>query len=257
MMDCKRALIESNGDFAAAERRLKEMGLATGRVDRPTNEGRIFTRIVNGKAAIAELTCETDFVARNADFVRLGEKVVEQLMENGSSAEHIEPLIVETAGRLKENMGLGRFYIVERDANELIVDYIHGESGSIGVLVKARFDDSRHIESEEVRRFVFDVALHVAAFHPLYLSPDAVPAEYIDEQKQIFRAQAEKLGKPEKITDGIVHGKLRKHRSEICLLEQPFVKDEKQTVSQRAAQLSAQSGGAIQIVDYIYLRAGA
>ena len=154
-------------------------------------------------------------------------------------------------------MGLGRFHIIEKGDNELIVDYIHGDHGSIGVLVKVAFDNLQHADNEEARRFAFDIALHVAAFHPLYLSAAVVPAEYADEQRHIFRKQAEALGKPEKITEGIVRGKLRKHLSEICLLEQPFVKDEKQSVNQQVVQVGARIGGSIRIVDFVYLRAGA
>ena len=257
MMDCKRALIEAAGDFEAARRRLREMGLATSRSDRPTNEGRVFSRIADGKAGIVELTCETDFVARNSEFIDLGRSVLEQLVDKNASALQVEPQIAELAGRIKENMALGRFYLLEKRANELIVDYTHGDHGSIGVLVKAALDGPQHVDNKDVRRFVFDVALHVAAFHPLYLSTAAVPDEYRDEQRDIFRKQAEALGKPEQITEGIVRGKLRKHLAEVCLLEQPFVKDEKQSVDQQAARIGTQVGTTIDIVDFVYVRVGA
>ena len=107
MMDCKRVLIATGGDFTAAQQRLKEMGLATGRSDRPTNEGRVFSRVANSKAGIAELTCETDFVARNTDFVSLGKSVLEQLVDKAASAEQVKPLIAETSGKIRGEYGAG------------------------------------------------------------------------------------------------------------------------------------------------------
>ncbi|MDY7030262.1 MAG: translation elongation factor Ts, partial [Spirochaetota bacterium] len=111
-------------------------------------------------------------------------------------------------------------------------------------------------ENDQVKEFAFDCALHIAAFNPLYLSRDRVDAEYTREQESIFRKQAENLGKPEKVLEGIVKGKLNKHYSEICLLDQGFVKEEKKSVAQKLKEVASQAGGKLEIVDFIYYKVG-
>lgn len=259
MLDCKKALGEADGDFAKAEKILKEMGMATAakRSGRATNEGRIFTKIGEKRAALLELACETDFVARNKDFIALGEDLVETVVEKDLSekTDELEEKVREAISRIKENMHLKRFTGFSIGENELVRDYIHGE-GNIGVLVKLRADSRKTLQNEAVQRFAFDCALHIAAFNPLYLDRDSVDQEYLQEQESIFRKQAENLDKPAHVIDGIVKGKMNKHFSEICLLEQGFVKDEKQSVSQVMKNIGKETGGEINLVDFLYYKVG-
>mgnify|MGYP006265963907 CR=1 FL=1 len=261
MMDCKKALTEAEGDFAKAERHLKELGLAAAqkRAGRATNEGRIFTRVNEGKAGILELSCETDFVARNANFVELGNKLLGDLMESEASleSEQVQNAIQDAISTIKENMSARRYRIMQAADGEFIVDYVHGDAGSIGVLVKIGVDDPSKAKEEAVRNFGFDVALHIAAFNPVYLSEETVEDSYLKEQEEIFTKQAEGLGKPEKVIPGIVKGKMKKHLAEVTLLNQPFVKDDKRSVSQVAADLGTETGAKIQVKDYVYYRVGA
>ena len=257
-MDCKRALVDAGGDLAAAERRLKEMGLAAAakRSGRATTEGRVFSA-VNGAAAILELSSETDFVARNAQFVELGEKLVAEIAQGSLEAptEHMQQLITDAISKIKENIALRRFRSVDLAAGDRVANYLHGE-GNIGVLIKLHAADPAKAQDERVGQAAFDLALHVAAYAPPFLATDRVAAEYLTEQAEIFRKQAETLDKPPRIVDGIVKGKLRKHLQEVCLLEQPFVKEQKRSVKQVVAELGKELGTEVSIVDYVYYKVG-
>ena len=139
--------------------------------------------------------------------------------------------------------------------NEIVKSYIHGE-GKIGVLVKVKVTDAKMMDSDLVKSFAFDCALHIAAFNPLYLSSDLIDQTYIDEQEAIFTAQAQSLGKPEKVTAGIVKGKLNKHLSEIVMLDQGFVRDEKKKVTAVMNEIGKEAGGKLEIVNYLCFRVG-
>ena len=258
MMDCKTALVDANGDLKAAERKLKEQGLAAAakRVGRAADEGRVFVAVQDGSAALLELSSETDFVARNDEFVESGQALVTHVLECGLNEpdQHMQQAIGDLATRIRENIGFKRCAVVSVDeaAGDHVSEYVHGE-GSIGVLVKLRTEGTL---DDNVRQIAHDLALHVAAFGPRYISPNDVDTAYKDEQEQIFRTQAEALGKPEKVTEGIVRGKLSKHLSEICLLEQGFVKDEKQKVKQVLAILGKSLGELVIVADFRYFKVG-
>ncbi len=259
MMDCKKALVDAGGDAAQAEKILKELGLAAAakRMGRATNEGRVFTRVTTDKAGILELSCETDFVARNSDFIALGNRLLELLMDEGATpdSDTVQDEVQRAISTIKENMALRRLEIIPVAAGETVVDYIHGDGGSIGVLVKVQTDGAAS-DAEVVRQFAFDVALHVAAFRPAYLSQEKVEKSYLDEQEAIFLKQAESMDKPQNVLQGIVKGKMKKHLSEICLVDQPFVKDDKKSVSQMAAEVGKSVGAAVTVADYRYYRVG-
>ena len=257
MMDCKSALVEAEGDMAVAERKLKERGVAAAakRTGRATSEGRVFAQVGETGAALVELSSETDFVARNAEFVQLGDSVVQQVVD-GQISEPTPELTVQVAdaiGRIKENIELRRIRLLQRAGGDHISSYIHGEGG-IGVLVKLTAGDAAGHDA--VATLGFDLALHVAAYAPAYLSSDDVDPAYLAEQEGIFRTQAEALGKPEKVVEGIVKGKLKKHLQEICLVEQDFVKDSSRTVKQVLADTGKEAGGEITLAEYAYFRVG-
>jgi len=259
MMDCKKALTEAGGDFKKAEKILKELGLAAAakRGGRATNEGKIFSKVVPGKAGLLELSCETDFVARNQDFIRLGNEIVSKVVEGGASIDspELQGKVADLIGTIKENMSIRRAEVVTAGPGETLVDYLHGE-GRIGVIVKAKVDKPELLADDKVKAFVFDCALHIAAFSPMYLSEKDVDAAYLKEQEEIFTKQAESLGKPANVLQGIVKGKIKKHLSEICFLDQPFVKDDKRSVSKVAQDLGKEVGGVVSIEKYLYFRVG-
>ncbi|MDR3201259.1 MAG: translation elongation factor Ts [Spirochaetales bacterium] len=259
MMDCKKALTQAGGDFAQAEKFLKEQGLAAAakRSGRATNEGCVFAKVCPGRASILELSCETDFVARNADFIKLGNEIAASIAadKKAPDAPELADKVKELIATIKENMSLRRAQALEYGANSIVVDYIHGE-GRIGVLVKASADKPEALQNDAVKAFVFDCALHIAAYNPLFLAEkDADPA-YMKEQEEIFTKQAENLGKPANVLQGIVKGKIKKHLAEVCFLEQPFVKDDKKSVKQVLADTGKAVGTVLAIDQYVYYRVG-
>ncbi len=254
MMDCKNALVEADGDFAKAERILKELGKAAAakRSGRATNEGRIFAKVDGNRAVLLELACETDFVARNETFIALGEDLCADALSRGVSEPDaaMEEKVKDAISTIKENMSLRRFTTIEKNDGDIFTHYLHGDTARIGGIVRVSASDPAALAKDEVSQFAFDCALHVVAFRPLYLSPDDVDAEYKKEQEEIFTEQAKNLGKPEKVLQGIVQGKLRKHYAEICFVEQGFVKDEKKSVATVAKEVGASVGATITIADY-------
>jgi len=259
MMDCKKALVKAEGDFAQAEKILKEMGLAAvaKRAGRATNNGSAFTLVKDNRAVLLEMACETDFVARNKDFIALGKELCNDVITNNytSIVPELEAKVQDLITKIKENMSLKRLLVWDVNENQLVSEYVHGE-GSLGVLVKFESDKEEVLSLDAVKEFAFDCALHVAAFSPRYLSSSVVDADYVKEQTDIFTTQTLALGKPEKVVPGIVQGKLNKHFSEICFLQQPFVKDDSQSVEKVLANLSKEVGAKLAITEYAIFRVG-
>jgi elongation factor Ts len=265
MMECKNALVSSEGDFARAEKLLKEKGLAAleKRAGRATNEGKIFVKIKDdGSAAIlAELASETDFVARNPEFIALGWEITGKALEKGHTGlnEELTGMVTELATKIRENMGLKRLKAVKADKDEYLTMYIHGD-GNIGVVVKCKSDKPEIFKNDDVKSFIFTLALHIAAFNPLALDKSKIDPAYIAEQEEIFRKQMEKdeklQGKPANVLEGILKGKINKHLSEVCLVEQGYVKDEKHTVAQALANVAKQAGAKLEITEYVYFKVG-
>lgn len=247
MMECKKALTECNGDIAEAEKSLKEKGLAAmaKRSERATSEGRLFIRQDGNKIAVIELTCETDFVAKNADFIAVGEKMLDVTLAKGYTkveAEHeqiLEPLKVS----IRENMKVAKVEVFEVPATASAAYYVHSDFKTGAVVI---VDGST---ADTVKTFAKDCCLHIAAFTPSYTSKKDVPQSYIDEQKEIFKAQMDQdekmAGKPENVKEGILQGKINKHLAEICFEDQMFVKDDKKTVTAKLAETGKEVGATL------------
>ena len=260
MLDCKNALIKADGDFAGAEKILKEQGLASAdkRVGRATNNGSVFVSIEGGKAAMIELTCETDFVAKNEVFRNAGAKLAAAVAAQGSAekTETLVTMVKEAIAVLKENMVLGKVVCWDVADNEVVVNYAHN-GGTIATMVKLGCDSAATAAKDEVKALAFDLALHAAAFNPAYLNRDAVEASYLKEQEEIFTTQANNLGdKPEKVIKGIVQGKLNKHLAQICFVDQGFVKEEKKPVKQVVSEVAKAVGGTVELSSYAYIAVG-
>lgn len=254
LMECKKALLETNGDLDAAAELMRKAGLAKAdkKASRVAAEGVIvIERTADGKrAAIVEVNCETDFVAREQDFQRFAADVAKLVLEqrpaslddllglslpSSSSVDEARRALIAKIG---ENIGVRRFQVLEAPA--VVGAYLHGTR--IGALVAMTTGD------EAVAK---DIAMHVAALNPAYVSTGEVPKEEIERERAIFLEQAKSdpktAGKPQDIVDKIVDGKIRKWLNEITLLGQPFVKDDKQTVEQ---YLSKAGGEVSAIVRY-------
>jgi len=247
MMECKKALTECNGDAAEAEKLLKEKGLAAmeKRAERATTEGRLFIRQVGNKIAVAEVTCETDFVANNSDFIATGEKILDVTFEKGYTkveADHealLEPLKVS----IRENMKVAKVEVIDIPADAIGSFYVHSDKKTGAVVV------IKGSNAESLKTFAYDCCLHIAAFTPSYISNKDVPQSYIDEQKEIYKAkmdQDEKMAsKPENVKEGILQGQIKKHLAEICFEDQMFVKDDKKTVTAKLAEVGKEVGATL------------
>ncbi len=263
MMECKNALVTCEGDFGKAEKLLKEKGLAAleKRADRATNEGKIFIKIKDHTAILVELVSETDFVARNPEFIALGGAIIDRAFEKGYTEinDDLNGMVTDLATKIRENMGLKRVKVVKAASNEYMTSYIHGD-GAIGVVVKVAANPEKALGDERLKAFAFDLALHIAAFNPMALDRSKIDAAHLAEQEEIFRKQMEAdekmKGKPASVVDSILKGKINKYLSDICLLDQGFVKDEKFSVAKTMEDLGKQVGAQLSITDYVYFKVG-
>jgi elongation factor Ts len=245
MMECKRALVETNGDIDAAVDHLRKSGLANAdkKASRVAAEGMIALSFSpNGKQAVmVEVNCETDFVAKNENFISFARAVADNaLSEDPADVEallstHIGEATVEQARqtlviKIGENIQVRRFVHIFSDGT--IGSYVHG--GKIGVLVDLRGGD------ETLAR---DLAMHIAALNPKFIADEDVPADTIAREKDILVAQAESSGKPAEIIEKMVSGRLRKHLAGITLLGQTFVKDPDLTVGKLISRNNASVNG--------------
>ena len=232
MMDCKKALTEANGDFEKAIEILRKKGasVASKRAEKSANEGMVVTKLSddNKKAAIVEVNCETDFVAKSDDFVKLAKAVVEaaygaessdskQLLE---SNKELNDKLVDVMGKVGEKIEVSRV-LTEKADNGLIVDYIHMGS-KLGVLVKF---DNVPAKNDELVEMGKNLAMQVAAMNPLCVYREEVPTATIEKEIDIYKELARKEGKPENILEKIATGKLNKFYAENCLFEQTYIKD--------------------------------
>ena len=265
MMECKNALVATNGDAAAAEKILKEKGLAAveKRAGRATNEGKIFIKIKDdgSRAVLTEIASETDFVARNPEFIALGAELCAKALEKGyvDTADELKTMVLDLATKIRENMSLKRLMVMDAGPGEYLCQYIHGD-GVIGVVVKLAADKAEALENEDIKAFIFTIALHIAAFNPMVLSKEKIDAVWLKEQEEIFRKQMEQdesvQGKPTNVIDNILKGKLNKFLKEICLLDQGYIKDEKINVAKALEEAGKKAGVVLSIVDYVYFKVG-
>ena len=273
MMDCKKALSATDGDFDKAIEFLREKGLATAekKAGRIAAEGLVATTIKDGDkiAAIVEVNAETDFVAKNEVFQTFVKEVVEQAADTDAAdidAFKAEKWALDTSmtvdeklaamiAKIGENMNIRRFEkIVSEDG--IVVSYIHA-AGKIGVLVEAKTESN----DERVKEALKNVAMQVAALNPKYVSTDDVPEEYKEHEKEILIAQAKNdpknANKPENIIEKMITGRLAKELKEICLLEQEYVKAEnKETVAKYLEMVSKEVGTPVEIKRFVRFETG-
>jgi elongation factor Ts len=243
MMECKKALVETNGDIEAAVEYLRKAGMAKAdkKADRTAAEGLIVIETAGDakKAAMVEVNCETDFVAKDDNFQKFAKEVAAIVLNNTpadldallatkmQSGDSVQDTIKGLIAKIGENMSVRRFVIMESSAGT-IGSYSHGSR--IGVLVDIEGGDAELAK---------DIAMHVAASKPECVSAEQVPGELIDKEKEIFSAQAAESGKPADIIEKMVTGRINKFLKEITLLGQPFVKDPDTTVEKLLKSKSA------------------
>jgi elongation factor Ts len=264
MMDCKKALTQAEGDIEKAIDILRERGLASAakKSGRVASEGVIATFVTEDmkNAAMIELNCETDFVSSNAEFISLANGIAKIVAENNvASIEDVKALPYEGAtvqdavtnliAKLGENMNLRRYEKMEAPEG-LVSSYIH-MGGKIGVLVQVKSENV----NEEVATVARDVAMHVAALNPQFLDNTSVDADTIEREKEIYRVQALNEGKPEKIVEKMVEGRINKFFKEVCLVNQMFVKNPDLSI-QAFVNQEAKKLGNIELVKFARFEKG-
>ncbi|MBQ2676653.1 MAG: elongation factor Ts [Clostridia bacterium] len=257
MMDCKKALVECDGDMDKAVDYLREKGLASQqkKAGRIAAEGTVYTCVKNGVGAVVEINAETDFVAGSDAFKELAAKIagvvidqnpadLDALLECKEDGKTVSEMVQDLFLVVRENIKVRRFARYEG----VVSTYIHG-GGRIGVMVK--FDTTDEIaNSAEFQAAAKDVAMQVAAANPLFLNKESVDPEVVEHEKKILTEQVINEGKPAQIAEKIVMGKMAKYYKENCLVDQIFVKDNDLTVQKYIDGVAKQLGGTVAIVGF-------
>ena len=268
MMDCKKALVAADGDIEKAVSELRKRGLANADKKGSRNAAEGVVNIVisddNKVATISEINCETDFVAKNSDFQNFvtttTEEIqktepadVETLLNNDFNGAKFEEELKTVIAKIGENIVVRRFATIKTDENGVVNGYVH-MGGKVGVIVAASCDKPE--TAEAVKDILKDIAMHAAAMAPKYLNPESIPAEDIEKEKEIAKAQLLKEGKPENIIEKIIPGKIKKFESDNCLTKQAFVKDDKKTVEEVLSEAAKSVGGKAKLAEYIRYEMG-
>jgi elongation factor Ts len=268
MMDCKRALTETDGDIDKAIELLREKGLAAAakKAGRIAAEGLVCTYISEDmkSGSIVEVNCETDFVSANEEFVSLAKNVamqaakttsttIEELIAEeyiGDKAKTVTGAVTELISKLGENMSVRRFekFSIE---NGVVQSYIHG-GGRIGVLVELSCDK----QDEVLNQIAKDIAMQIAAANPLFLDNTCVDNETLEKEKEIYRVQALNEGKPVNIVEKMVMGRVNKYYKEVCLLEQVWVKNADYTITKYLQEESKKLGAEIKVTRFLRFERG-
>ena len=269
MMDCKKALTETNGDMDAAIEFLRKNGQAKAekKAGRIAAEGIVKAVVKDDKlAAIVEVNSETDFVAKNDEFQGFVDTVVNQIADSDAAdmdafmaepwaadnSKTVKDALVEKIAVIGENLNIRRFEKVSAE-NGCVVSYIHG-GGRIGVLVAADTD----VVNDEIKTCLKNVAMQVAAMSPKYVSRDEVSQEYMDHEKEILLAQAKKENpeKPDNIIEKMIIGRLNKEMKEICLLDQVYVQDSDLTVAKYVDKVAKENGANMTVKKFVRFETG-
>ena len=249
MMDCKKALVEANGDIDKAFDILRKSGIAKAKKKsgRDAKEGLIVSSISSDDkfGALLELNCETDFVANTDDFKSLGDDIIKHVLNSDfcemddimnesfvlDENKKVKDIITDAVGRLGENIVLSRFCKYKIDSG-FVVSYIH-PGAKLGVLLEINCETDNNNDSKDLAK---EVSMHIAATNPISIQREDVDESIVQKEKDIFSEQAKKSGKPENIIEKMVEGRLNKFYQESVLLEQNFVKDPSKTIKELIAE---------------------
>jgi len=289
MMECKKALQKADGDLQRAVEILRESGIAgaTKKASRSTKQGIIASHIAaDGKLGVlVEVNCESDFVARTEDFQTLvsdiathigaarpkyvrAEEVTEAERANfkahealyeqkfaGEQGGTIGDLVKGKIAKLGENINVSRFALYQVTGNGVVGSYIH-TGGQIGVLLEVATGSSNMGSQDEFKILIRDLAMQVAAASPQYVNKDKVPADILEKERSIQRARALGEGKPEKMVDKIAEGRMSKFYEEVCLLEQPFIRENTITVADLIKTAGSKIGGTVEVTRFTRFKVG-
>ena len=254
--DCKKALTETNGDMDKAADYLREKGIATAakKASRIAAEGIVAAKIVGNSGALVEVNCETDFVAKGDQYKEFVDGVADYVLNN--DVADIDALVaaksedtINATAKIGEKIAIRRFAKFTTE-NGIVESYIH-MGGKVGVLVEVE-----GCTCDLAKELAHDVALQIAAAKPLYLNASEVPAEVIEHEKEILKAQALNEGKPAAIVDRMVEGRVKKYYDEFCLINQVFVKDPSMTIEKLVKAHNDKTGRTLSIKRFVRFEMG-
>ena len=255
LIDCKRALGESNGDMEEAVSILRKKGVATAakKSGRSASEGMIAQAISEdrSKGLLVEVNCETDFVAKNDDFVDFSNEIATELLNNPSA--DFEEKRTEQVAKIGENIKISRSESLAPETSGLVESYVH-TGAKVAVLLSVGSDSSEVHANELVVSMAKDICMHIAAASPVCVSRDEVPSELVEKEKEIAQAQAE--GKPPQAVEKIITGKLEKYYAGVSLLEQPFVKNPDQSIQQFVDEVGKEVGSQLKVEKFLRFQVG-
>jgi elongation factor Ts len=274
ILDCKNALEATDGDFEKAVEHLREKGLAAAakKASREAKDGLVHLRVDDGgqSAVIVEINCETDFVARTEDFQAFVDAIGQQVHQDrniqdaatllnlpyvGDESVSVGDWIQQIVAKLGENVVLRRVDRIERSGAGWIEGYTHPGS-RVGVLLHLATENDEVATRPEFRDLAHDLALQIAALAPKYVSPDNIPASDVEAERAIYSAQIAEEKKPDHIKERIVEGRLGKWYEQICLLNQPFIKDDSIKVGDLIVQRGKQLGASIKVDGFVRYELG-
>ncbi|MCW5558547.1 MAG: translation elongation factor Ts [Verrucomicrobiae bacterium] len=257
LMDCKNALVESQGDLSGAVDILRKKGQASAakKAGREAKEGLIAQAVVNNgrSGALVEVNCETDFVARNESFKAFCNELAAKAAAEASP--DLEADRVAAVARIGENIQIRRFQRLEVSGNGLLAAYIH-LGGRIGVLVEVGAGKPETVNTEEFKQLVRDITMQIAAANPGYVGREHIPAEVIQKEDEIARNSDALKGKPAAAMENILKGKREKFFQGVCLLEQGFVKNPDLSVKAHAASVAKSLGDTIEVRRFLRFQVG-
>jgi elongation factor Ts len=269
MMDCKKALNETEGDIDKAMELLRKMGLATmaKRAERETSQGLVVCK--NGEdgktALLAALCCETDFVSKSEGFGKAAQRMidyavacdadegVDNLLQTALDGKSFNDVVTENVSKTGEKTEVGGYARFRLTGPGVLSTYIHFNN-KVGTMVKIEASDDSVAGSDQVQAIANDIAMHIAATKPLSLDKSGIDPAVIEQERAIYAEQVK--DKPAQIIDKIVDGKLGKFFAENCLLQQPFVKDDSKSVEQVLADAAKQAGGEAKLVQFVRFEVG-
>ena len=255
LIDCKRALGESKGDMEEAVSILRKKGVATAakKSGRSASEGMIAQAISEdrSKGILVEVNCETDFVAKNDDFVHFSNEIANELLSNPTA--DFEEKRTEQVAKIGENIKISRSETLAPETSGLVESYVH-TGAKVAVLLSVGSDSSEVHSNELVVSMAKDICMHIAATSPVCVSRDEVPSELVDKEKEIAQAQAE--GKPPQAVEKIISGKLEKYFAGVSLLEQPFVKNPDQSIQQFVDEVGKEIGSQLKVEKFLRFQVG-
>ena len=269
MMDCKRALQETDGDIEKAMETLRKKGLATlaKRAERETSQGLVVCKSSqDGKTSVlATLCCETDFVAKSDDFIATAkiltdygmecpqDQGVDNVLETVVNGKKFSDVLTETVSKTGEKTQVGDYAKFKLEGPGLVCTYVHFNE-KVGTMVEIEASDDNVAGADVLKQTATDIAMHITATKPLALNKDDIDSAVIEREKSIYADQVK--NKPANIIEKIVEGKMKKFFAENCLLDQPFVKDDSKSVDQVLTEAAKQAGGEAKIKRFVRFEVG-